>query len=180
MEGKGYRLAENEWKDIIPLYNDKINYCEIGVFCGHNIVSFANNFIKNNESKLYCIDPWLSYNDCPDAHYGNHSENYTFFKKNIKNFNLESKVVECRGFSGIELLKFENEYFDLIYIDGNHHEPYFEMDMELSYLKLKKGGIIIVDDCDHPPIGKKAVEIFENKYNLEVLTKKEQYFYRKN
>ena len=104
------------------------------------------------------------------------------FHKNVIQFGLTDMVEERRGFSSEEMLKFEDNFFDIIFVDGNHQEPYYEQDFELSKLKLKSGGILIVDDTQHPPIAAKAVEIFENKYKglFEVLAKKEgQYFYRK-
>lgn len=182
MEGSGYRLAEKEWIDILPQYTTPINYCEIGVFCGHNVVSFAKTFIKNEESKIYAIDPWLDYKDCPNGHYGNHNENYIAFKNNMNKFNLTKSVVECRGFSSVELNSFSDNFFDIIFVDGNHHEPYYEIDFELSRKKVKEGGIIIIDDTQHPPIRDKCLEIFEVKYKDEfsVIVKKEgQYFYKK-
>lgn len=182
MEGNGYRLAENEWVGIVPEYTEPIKYCEIGAYCGHNVVSFAKRFVKNPESKLYCIDPWISYADCPDDHYGNHQQNYLAFHKNVIKFGLTDMVVERRGYSSEEMLKFEDGFFDIIFVDGNHQEPYYEQDFELSKLKLKSGGILIIDDTQHPPIARKAVEIFEVKYKglFEVIQKKEgQYFYRK-
>jgi len=182
MEGKGYRLAEQEWDGIVPIYTEPIQYCEIGAFCGHNVVSFAKAFVKNKSSKLYCIDPWLSYDDCPDSHYGNHHENYIAFHNNIIKFGLTTIVEERRGFSSAEMLKFEDNFFDIIFVDGNHQEPYYEEDFELSNKKLKSGGILIIDDTQHPPIAAKAVEIFEGKYkhSFKILAKKEgQYFYKK-
>ena len=98
-------------------------------------------------------------------------------------FDLTKIVVECRGFSSVELNKFTDNYFDIIFVDGNHHEPYYEIDFELSRKKVREGGIIIIDDTQHPPIRDKSIEIFEVKYKDEfsIVSKKEgQYFYKKS
>ena len=41
---------------------------------------------------------------------------------------------------------FKDEFFDIIYIDGNHDSEYVLEDAVLSFRKLKKGGIMIFDD----------------------------------
>lgn len=183
MQGVGYRLAENAWKDIIPIFDTAINYCEIGVLCGHNIISFCKNFAKHPESKLYAIDPWLSYTDCPDEHYVNHNNNYNYYLYNINMTGVSDKIITKRGFSEDILPTFDNLFFDIIFIDGNHQEPYYEKDFLLSIPILKNGGYIIIDDTNHPPIYKKAEEIFELifKDQFTVIQKNnEQFIYKKN
>ena len=67
-EGVKYRLADN-WFDIIDINNYKnkpINYLEIGTFYGANILSVANSYGLDKDSKLYCIDPWEDYDEYPE------------------------------------------------------------------------------------------------------------------
>ena len=44
------------------------------------------------------------------------------------------------------MLKLNDDFFDIIYIDGNHEPEYVLEDAVLSFRKLKKGGIMIFDD----------------------------------
>ena len=74
-EGTAYKLASN-WFPIIPknhYKNKKINYLEIGTFYGANIISVGKTYGSHPESELYCIDPWIDYNDYPQ--YKNTQEN---------------------------------------------------------------------------------------------------------
>jgi predicted O-methyltransferase YrrM len=73
---------------------------------------------------------------------------YDSFNRNIDNFGIRDKTIVHRGFSNKELLKFKDETFDIIYIDGNHEPEYVMEDAVLSFRKLKKGGVMIFDDYD--------------------------------
>jgi predicted O-methyltransferase YrrM len=146
-EGTSYRLANN-WFHHINLDNYKnkpINYLEIGTFYGANILSVANSYGLHYDSKLYCIDPWEDYDDYPE--YKNEQPSiYNSFLKNIENSGAKEKIIINRGYSNNEIPKFENDFFDIIYIDGNHEPEYVLEDAVLSFRKLKKGGIMIFDD----------------------------------
>ena len=45
---------------------------------------------------------------------------------------------------------FSNEYFDFIYIDGDHDYEAVRSDLEVWYPKLKKFGVMCGDDFGHP------------------------------
>ena len=66
--------------------------------------------------------------------------------KNIENSGHKNKIIVNRGYSNREVLKFEDEFFDIIYIDGNHEPEYVLEDAVLCFRKLKKNGIMIFDD----------------------------------
>jgi hypothetical protein len=44
------------------------------------------------------------------------------------------------------LPKFEDAYFDWVYVDGNHSYDYVMRDLQLCRMKVKPGGIIAGDD----------------------------------
>ena len=66
--------------------------------------------------------------------------------RNYDKCDLKHKISVCRGFSDQEIPKFTDEFFDMIYIDGNHEPEFVLEDAVLSFRKLKKGGWIIFDD----------------------------------
>jgi predicted O-methyltransferase YrrM len=138
-EGTHYRLANN-WFSYIDLnaYNKPINYLEIGTFYGGNLLSVANTYGKHQDSKLYCIDPWEDYNDYPEYKEKQDSI-YETFIGNIESSGVKDKITINRGYSNTELLKFDNDFFDIIYIDGNHEPEYVLEDGILSFRKLKVG-----------------------------------------
>jgi predicted O-methyltransferase YrrM len=144
--GDKYRLADN-WYSILPVeeYNKPINYLEIGTFYGGNLFSVGESYGIHKDSKLYCIDPWEDYEDY-DEYRGQQQNTYNSFLNNIENSGQKENIVICRGYSSKEIPKFKDEFFDIIYIDGNHEPHYVLEDAVLSFRKLKKGGIMIFDD----------------------------------
>lgn len=148
-EGIQYRLASWWFQKVnVNDYKDRpIKYLEIGTFYGANILSVAESYGLHNDSKLYCIDPWEDYEEYKQ--YKNEQPNiYNAFLQNIEKSGCKNKIVVNRGYSNKEVIKFEDEFFDIIYIDGNHEPEYALEDAVLSFRKLKKGGVMIFDDYD--------------------------------
>lgn len=165
--GITYRTAGN-WIhniDVLKFQNKEINYLEIGAFYGANILSVERIFANNPGSKLYCIDPWEDYNEYPE-YKGQQISIYDSFVKNIKNSGKSDKIEIRRGYSNIELLKFEDNFFDMIYIDGNHEPQYVLEDAVLSFRKLKKNGIMIFDDYGWggPDLTQRGIDAFISGY----------------
>jgi hypothetical protein len=68
------------------------------------------------------------------------------------------------------LKTFNDEYFDIIYIDGDHSYEGVLRDLKLSYNKVKKNGIICGHDYNistYPQIVQ-AVWSFCKEYNLKI------------
>lgn len=148
-EGVQYRLASWWFQKInVNDYKDRpIKYLEIGTFYGANILSVAESYGLHNDSELYCIDPWEDYEDYKE--YKNEQPNiYNAFLQNIEKSSCKNKIIVNRGYSNKEVIKFEDDFFDIIYIDGNHDPEYALEDAVLSFRKLKKGGVMIFDDYD--------------------------------
>jgi hypothetical protein len=143
-EGGTFRLCY-QWDFYIPIVNKPINYLEIGGFYGHNLFSVETTYGQHPESKLYVIDPWIDYNDYNE--YKNEQDKiYSIFNRNLFKCPGKNKITPIRGFSHEKIPDFPNDYFDIIYIDGNHNPEYIMEDAVLSFRKLKSGGILIFDD----------------------------------
>lgn len=86
------------------------------------------------------MDPWI---DCKGYPYfvGEQEQVYDTFKRNISNFGLTDKVTEVRGFSHEKIPELQDDFFDLIYIDGNHEPECALEDAVLAFRKLKVGGV---------------------------------------
>jgi hypothetical protein len=170
-EGITYRLASN-WFGIIP-NNDGANpikYLEIGTFYGANLMSVGRSYGAHSDSELHCIDPWMDYEDYPE--YKELQDTiYNTFKKNVVNSGISNKIVEHRGFSHEQIPKFQDEYFDIIYIDGNHEPEYVLEDAVLSFRKLKKGGYMIFDDYGWggPDLTQRGIDGFLNGYHKRIV-----------
>jgi predicted O-methyltransferase YrrM len=169
--GVQYRLANNWYSTInVNEYKEKpINYLEIGTFYGANILSVAKSYGLHNDSKLYCIDPWEDYNDYPE--YKNQQTNiYNTFINNVEKSGEKNKIVINRGYSNSEIPKFEDSFFDIIYIDGNHEPEYVLEDAVLCFRKLKVGGIMIFDDYGWggPDLTQKGIDGFLSGYHKRI------------
>ena len=169
--GIQYRLADN-WFRTVNIYNYKdrpINYLEIGAFYGANILSVAKTYGLHNDSKLYCIDPWEDYNEYPE-YKNQQSSIYNSFINNIENSGIKDKIIINRGYSNLEIPKFQDDFFDIIYIDGNHEPEYVLEDAVLSFRKLKKNGIMIFDDYGWggPDLTQRGIDGFLTGYHKRI------------
>ena len=185
-KGTKYRLADNWLYHLkVDKYKDRpINYLEIGVFYGGNLLSVANTYGLHPDSKLYGVDPWEDYNEYPE-YKEQQSKIYDSFITNLQNSGVQDKVVLHRGYSNLEIPKFQDEFFDIIYIDGNHEPEYVLEDAVLSFRKLKKEGIMIFDDYGWggPDLTKRGIDGFLNGYHKRITylgEKDSQVFIRKN
>lgn len=170
--GVQYRLASN-WMGILKLEeykNRPINYLEIGAFYGANLISVANTYCSHSDSKLYCIDPWEDYEQY-NEYKGEIKNIYNKFINNVSNANCHDKVYIRRGYSNIEIPKLDDDFFDIIYIDGNHEPEYVLEDAVLSFRKLKKGGIMIFDDYGWggPDLTTKGIDAFLSGYHKKIV-----------
>jgi predicted O-methyltransferase YrrM len=185
-KGVHYRLADNWYSNVhLDDYKDKpIRYLEIGTFYGANILSVAKSYGLHRDSKLYCIDPWEDYNEYPE--YKNQQPSiYNSFIDNLEKSGEKDKIIINRGYSHTEIPKFQDAFFDIIYIDGNHEPEYVLEDAVLSFRKLKIGGIMIFDDYGWggPDLTKKGIDGFLSGYHKRItyLGKLDsQVFIRKN
>jgi len=167
-KGKSYRLANN-WSYFIPLEDKPINYLEIGTFYGGNLISVSQTYGKHQDSKLYCIDPWKDYEDYPE-YKDEQDKIFSTFKYNITTYDLDDKVTIIRGYSNEKVLTLEDNYFDIIYIDGNHEPEYVLEDAVLCFRKLKVGGYLIFDDyvwCG-PDLTQAGIDSFIKGYHKRI------------
>jgi len=92
--------------------------------------------------KLFLIDPWMIYEPKKMSQDG-WNEFYEIVNERMKN-KLNVEII--RGKS-IEILNsFQDNYFDWIYIDGDHSYNAVKADLEISYKKVKTNGFITGDD----------------------------------
>jgi len=101
--------------------------CEIGTLSGAYAREIMNR-VKPSEFHIFDID-FSSFD-------------YVFFQEFI-----DSGLVKLHlGDSSTELAKFEDAYFDFIYIDGDHSYEGAKKDAEVAHSKLKLSGIIGFND----------------------------------
>ena len=169
--GITFRFADNWFSTLsVDEYNSRpIRYLEIGAFYGANLLTVAKTYASHPESKLYCIDPWEDYDEYPE-YKGIQDTTYDTFMNNLENSGSADKISVHRGYSNIEVPKFQDEFFDIIYIDGNHEPEYVLEDAVLSFRKLKKGGIMIFDDYTWggPDMTQRGIDGFLSGYHKRI------------
>ena len=100
--------------------------------------------------KIYLVDPWKEYIDNDFGEIVDnqkiHDERYEFVKKR---FQKNTKVEIIRKISVDVSKQFPDNYFDFIYLDGDHSYEAVKMDLNHWHPKLKKYGVMCGDDFGH-------------------------------
>lgn len=173
------RRRDNYIKNLIKPNSVGI---EIGVWEG----AFAYYVLsKTNPEQLYLVDPWKwppqnteRYGEA-DPEKDQRIEGY--YNEVVRLFENNPNVSVLRMTSLEASTKFPDEFFDFIYVDGDHSYKGVISDLKSYLPKLKSDGILIGDDYGFKSVSS-AVNNFikENKdtYRL-VETKYGQYQIRK-
>ncbi|MBY0356354.1 MAG: class I SAM-dependent methyltransferase [Candidatus Obscuribacterales bacterium] len=125
---------------------------EIGVWRG----DFSSRILEVvRPAKLHLIDPWLYETDgiYKQALYGGDERNQDMlddiYNQVQKRFNAQIKTEQVlihRSSSETAASIFDDNYFDWIYIDGNHLYECVKKDLHRYLPKVKQGGYITGDD----------------------------------
>jgi hypothetical protein len=121
---------------------------EVGVWNG----GFSEFILSVTQPKeLVLIDPWdlLAEEDQSDWTHKKHgeAEKMRAMRENVEGLYGDlPNVTIVQGFSAEVLANYPDDYFDWVYIDGNHLYDFVVKDLELSFLKVRPGGIVAGDD----------------------------------
>ena len=110
---------------------------------------------------------------------GGDSSYYQNLYEEVKNkFSNNSKVRIIRDYSVNAAKMFDNEYFDFVYLDGDHGYEAVLKDLETWYPKLKKFGVMCGDDYGnmHLPVIE-AVSEFVYEHKLLVTCSEDRQFW---
>ena len=123
----------------------KPNILEIGTFVG-NFTNYLSKIFP--EGKIYTVDLEENHKNFVFTYNKNLIKNRNHFnrlrKKNLSKKNI--KVIKENSFNLPSI--FKQNYFDLIWIDGDHLDPQVSLDVFTSYHLLKKRGIFCCDDVN--------------------------------
>tara|TARA_B100000287_G_scaffold409376_1_gene436672 strand:- start:1634 stop:2224 length:591 start_codon:yes stop_codon:yes gene_type:complete len=123
-------------KFLLPYKSKPCTFLEIGCFEGMSTIWMLENVLTQERSQIFCIDAWADWTK--DA--------FVRFVSNINKTGLKDKVNIIKGDSSKTLGWLPDDYFDFIYVDGNHDEKAVIQDAILSFRTLKPGGIMAFDD----------------------------------
>jgi hypothetical protein len=95
--------------------------------------------------KLYLVDPWEKQDGSVyDETHHDHDTDLSVCIDNLKPFVGKYEMIKDYSYNAYS--RFPDEYFDFVYIDGNHSYDAVKDDLIKWYPKLKKGGLIAGDD----------------------------------
>lgn len=137
--------------------NHKIRICEIGVYKGR-LTAMLNVILINHDMfyKYVGIDHFSGSTE------HDHAINYyDIAMENLKS--IEDYITIIKNDSINESRNWEDEYFDIIYIDGGHDYYSVIRDLNAWYPKLKPGGFMCGDDYTTGWPG--VMEAVEEKFN---------------
>ncbi len=158
------------WRPFMEKYNYQV-ICEVGVFAGRNF----GRMIEHKPKIAIGVDIWKN-----DEIYEHNDSKLPqesldkLYSDLIKRFADKPYVKLIREYSSLAAAHFPDEYFDLIYIDGDHTYQGTMDDLMAWYPKLKKGKFFTGDDYNRTvyPVEvaydvKGAVNDFCSKINLD-------------
>lgn len=161
---------------------------EIGVWKGESSKELMR---IAHPKRLHLIDPWRFQDEFSHRMYGgavakSQTDMEHIYAGIMSDFGKNPNIIVHRDFSHNAAPLFNDEYFDWIYIDGNHYYEYVLKDIQLYFPKLKKGGLLIGDDYfwsspelngDQPV--KRAVQYFLKEYPLKLTIINNQFIINK-
>jgi len=118
-------------------------FVEVGTHKG----DFAADIMRYcSPAKLYCVDPYQSYEGFKDAHNLEALDDVFESAKNRVSA-YGDKVEFLRMYSKPASERFADKSLDFTYIDGNHSYRYVLEDLEAWFPKVKEGGMLCGDDA---------------------------------
>jgi hypothetical protein len=150
-------------RKLVLQHITKTSKCaEIGVWTG----TFSKTILKHQPKELHLVDPWIHQNYPKRLYSIPQSDMDRIYDSVKEGFKDNAEVYIHRGTSEAVVGAFEDEYFDWVYIDGNHSYEFVKQDLELWSKKIKSGGWLCGDDYDMPDVAK-AVDEFSKTFLLK-------------
>lgn len=175
-------MSINNWKDVDGWFDDNDasrynsiverysfgNFVEVGVWKGRSFASVIQNLLKNQYKNIYAVDHWLGSSTELNT---THAEALTtdlfaVFTNNMSQLGVENTYTALRMDSVEASKQFDDECFDVIFIDGDHEYEPFKQDLIHWYPKLKVGGTICGHDGLYPPILTALNEMFGENHTV--------------
>lgn len=131
-------------ESIAEYVNNTHSICEVGVKDGE----FFSHLVKNNPKLAVAVDLWDSYtND------NQNDLNYSLleiqkFEESFRKKFSNSKILKMSSIQTSTM--FDDNTFDLVYIDADHTYESVKYDLNFWYPKIKSGGIFAGHDyCEY-------------------------------
>lgn len=180
--------AIDHFKLILPkLYagQENLNFLQIGAYTGDASEWLLDNIITHESSWLTDVDTWCGSDEEVHKEF-DWTELEKYYDKRMSKY---KNICKIKGYSADFLQSAQENYYDFIYIDGDHRAEEVYKDAIFSWRCLKVGGIMAFDDymwrhdsgdamlCPMPGINQFLQE-YNGKFQLLIMF--EQVWIRKN
>lgn len=149
--------------NIVKKYKP-LQILELGSWHGKSAVTFGNECLANNlDSKILCVDTWLGSYEYWTTYTERQSlvaDSFDVFCSNVVANGLDATILPFRQTTknAINILKYHNIKFDLIYWDSDHSSVL--QDLLMCDDIIANGGVIVVDDYFQHQLVKQQVESY--------------------
>ncbi len=165
------RFKRNEMAGLFSELGYKVG-AEIGVHQGEYSESLC---AKNPKLKLYCIDPWETYESEVEESFSQNQRALNGFYEDTKKRLAPYRCEIIRKTSMEAVKKFIPGSLDFVYIDANHDFKHVTEDIGAWAEVVRRGGIVSGHDYGHykhrnKGLGaKKAIDNHVKEYDIRTL-----------
>lgn len=157
-------LNEEHGIDNIVKKYKPLQILELGSWHGKSAITFGNECLANNlDSKILCVDTWLGSYEYWTTYTERQSlvaDSFDVFCSNVVANGLDATILPFRQTTknAINILKYHNIKFDLIYWDSDHSSVL--QDLLMCDDIIANNGVIVVDDYFQHQLVKQQVESY--------------------
>lgn len=129
---------------------------------------YTKEIIENNQPQnLFLIDYWKNFDlGYRDSNMVTDEEHEKRYQSIVENFTNNQTVSVIRDLSTSAASKFDNNFFDWVYIDADHSYDGCLQDLKAYDNKVKSNGYICGHDYFPPGVGKKGFGVNEAVYDF--------------
>jgi hypothetical protein len=176
------KLAEDWFQFIHFTPESVINYLEIGALHGANVISVSRSYCINPNSTITVVDPYAMSEEYSE-YIGEELANYNTFCYNMQLAGIQNKVQLFKTFSHIACQEFQDKYFDIVYIDGNHKGRNVLEDAVMYWRKLNSQGWLVFNAYSFPQNTSVGINAFCTVFAQDIKKQfyhMDQYFIQKS
>jgi predicted O-methyltransferase YrrM len=162
----------NFYAVLYPLQDQQLKMLQIGAYTGDATQWLLDNITTNPNSTITDVDTWEGSDE--PVHKGfDWKDVETVYTERHQN-SIDSGRLTKNKMSSDKFFAGNTEFYDFIYIDGDHTAKQTFIDAENAFMCLKSGGILAFDDYEwnlDPKIEnrpKPGVDRFLHKYKDEL------------
>lgn len=139
-----FKNTENNFLAVLyPLKNREVHFLQIGAYTGDASKWMLDTILTNPAATLTDVDTWQGSNE--ETH---KDMDWNEIEQIHSNVIKGRNVIKFKGTSDEFFSNAKLDYYDFIYIDGDHTSNQTQIDAQNAFKSLKSGGILAFDDYE--------------------------------